>query len=63
MTLQYSWKNYDIFQLIKWKKDKGEKRERERESCIRIYFIILVGNIYYSNEQNRKIKIEMLNIL
>ena len=26
------------------------ERERERESCIEIYYIILVGNIYYFNE-------------
>ena len=28
----------------------GKKREREKESCIGIYYIILVGNIYYFNE-------------
>ena len=46
---------------MKRNKDMGQNREgeffffffffmRERESCIGIYYIILVGNIYYFNE-------------
>ena len=32
------------------------------ENCIGIYYIILVDNIYYFNEKNRK-KIGMLGVL
>ena len=46
---------------IKRNKEMGEKKEgeffcflfmRERESCIGIYYIILVGNIYYFSKYN-----------
>ena len=45
--------------MIKWKRDSGE----ETESCIGIYYIILVGNIYYFNKYNRKVKVGILGVL
>ena len=50
-------------------RDGGEERGRffffmrEGESCIGIYYIILVGNIYNFNEKNGKIKVGMSGIL
>ena len=38
----------------------GRERERERE---RLYYIILLDSIYYFNELNKKIKVEILGVL
>ena len=38
-------------------------REREREREIVLYYIILLGSIYYFNELSRKIKVRMLSVL
>ena len=35
----------------------------EKENCIEIYYIILVGNIYYFNELNKKIKVGISVVL
>ena len=35
----------------------------EKENCIEMYYIILVGNIYYFNELNKKRKVGMSGVL
>ena len=44
----------------KIKGSDGRERERERE---RLYYIILLGSIYYFNELNKKIKVGILGVL